>query len=88
MARVGRPRLPGLAGDFNPQLLRAIGRAAEAHRRDAEWIADVVEQTLETRVARAGGDVLELRREGWSELPDALAHESAEPEPEDEEGSD
>ena len=30
--------LPGLAGEFNPRLLRSLGELAEALRRDAEWI--------------------------------------------------
>lgn len=65
--------LPGLARDFNPQLLRAIARLAEAQRRDAEWIEDIVEQTVRAFVCSADASGLALRVDGWSELPDALA---------------
>ncbi|MGI9590006.1 MAG: tRNA lysidine(34) synthetase TilS, partial [Myxococcota bacterium] len=42
--RLRRRWLPGLAQDFNPRLLRAIGKLAEAQRRDSEWISARVEQ--------------------------------------------
>jgi len=67
--------LPGLSREFNPGLLRAIGRLAEAHRRDAEWIADMVDEATDRlSFPPADGDSgLVLRREGWRELPEALA---------------
>ncbi|HKX46261.1 MAG TPA: tRNA lysidine(34) synthetase TilS, partial [Planctomycetota bacterium] len=71
--RLRRHWLPGLARDFNPRLLRAIGRVAEAHRRDGEWISEIVEQVLEARIVRVEGDGFELHRDGWSDLPEALA---------------
>jgi tRNA(Ile)-lysidine synthase len=64
--------LPGLRDDFNPQLLRAIGDLAEAQRRDAEWIASEVDRALAERTSLAAGE-LRLARDGWSELPEALA---------------
>lgn len=67
--------LPGLSREFNPGLLRAIGRLAEAHRRDAEWIADIVDEATDRLSSPAadgrGGFV--LRKEGWRELPEGLA---------------
>jgi len=73
--RLRRHWLPGLARDFNPQLLRAIGRLAEAQRRDAEWIESLVEDVVE-RMARADdADAcsLRIRADGWRDLPEALA---------------
>lgn len=67
--------LPGLAREFNPQLLRAIGRLAEAQRRDAEWIEAIVEEAAARMVGPGGtgpGDLV-LRPDGWSDLPEALA---------------
>ena len=71
--RLRRHWLPGLASDFNPQLLRAIGRLAEAQRRDAEWIESIVEQALAQRVVADAGGGLAVRAEGWGDLPEALA---------------
>ena len=64
--------LPGLRDDFNPRLLRAIGDLAEAQRRDAEWIGSEVDRALAERISLAAGE-LQLVRDGWSELPEALA---------------
>lgn len=64
--------LPGLASDFNPGLLRALGRLAEAQRRDAEWMESLVDQEATKRLRLDGGG-LWIDPEGWGELPDALA---------------
>jgi tRNA(Ile)-lysidine synthase len=67
--------LPGLSQEFNPRLLRAIGRLAEAHRRDAEWIDEMVEAATNRLTAPSpdGRGGLELQKDGWLELPEALA---------------
>jgi len=64
--------LPGLAADFNPRLLRAIGDLAETLRRDGEWIGDLVDGQLE-QVSVAEPDGLRIRPEPWGELPEGLA---------------
>ncbi len=68
--------LPGLAEDFNEQLLMAVGNLAEAQRRDSEWIGTLVEQQALARFRSEAG-WLRTRAEGWDELPDALAHRLA-----------
>jgi len=68
--------LPGLAGDFNEQLLMAVGNLAEAQRRDSEWIGALVEREAAARfVAKDGW--LRASAEGWEELPEALARRLA-----------
>jgi tRNA(Ile)-lysidine synthase len=68
--------LPGLARDFNPQLLRAIGNLAEAQRRDSEWIEARVEQEAASRFAvREGWLVIDAK--DWAELPEALSRRLA-----------
>jgi tRNA(Ile)-lysidine synthase len=68
--------LPGLAEDFNQQLLRAVADLAEAQRRDSEWIAEVVEREAAARFELEGG-WLRARAEGWDELPEAIARRIA-----------
>jgi tRNA(Ile)-lysidine synthase len=68
--------LPGLAADFNPQLLRAIGNLAEAQRRDAEWIDELVSREADLRFCRRA-DSLGIARGGWGDLPEALARRLA-----------
>jgi tRNA(Ile)-lysidine synthase len=68
--------LPGLAADFNEQLLMAVGNLAEAQRRDSEWIAGLVEREATARFAPEDG-WLRTRGEGWDEIPDALARRLA-----------
>jgi len=68
--------LPGLAANFNPGLLRAIGNLAEAQRRDSEWIAALVEREAEARFWSEAG-WLRVRNEGWDDLPEALARRLA-----------
>jgi tRNA(Ile)-lysidine synthase len=74
--RLRRHWLPGLAGDFNPRLLRAIGGLAEAQREDAEWIATLVEREAASRFAM-DGRWLQIEAKDWSELPEALARRLA-----------
>lgn len=70
--RLRRHWLPGLREAFNPRLLRAIGDLAEAQRRDAEWIEELVEEEARRRLWPEPGG-LALAREGWSSLPEPLA---------------
>jgi tRNA(Ile)-lysidine synthase len=68
--------LPGLASEFNPRLLRALGGLAEAQRRDAEWIDAQVEREIASRFALDGRWLL-IEAKDWSELPEALARRMA-----------
>lgn len=68
--------IPGLARDFNPRLLRALGRLAEAQRRDAEWMESIVEREARERF-RVEPDAIWIAAGGWSELPEALARRLA-----------
>lgn len=78
-ARLRHEWLPGLARDFNPRLLRAIGDLAEAQRRESEWISLRVEQEASRRFARDANGVLRIAAEDWSEglMPDAIARRLA-----------
>jgi tRNA(Ile)-lysidine synthase len=68
--------LPGLARDFNPRLLRAIGALAEAQRQDSAWIAAMVEREAASRFTREGA-WLRIDAKDWSVLPEALARRLA-----------
>jgi tRNA(Ile)-lysidine synthase len=68
--------LPGLASEFNPGLLRALGRLAEAQRRDAEWMEVLVEQAARERF-RVDAETIWIDPGGWSEVPEALARRLA-----------
>ncbi len=68
--------LPGLAGDFNEQLLMAVGNLAEAQRRDSEWIGALVDREAAARFTPEDG-WLRTRAEGWDSLPEALARRLA-----------
>ncbi len=68
--------LPGLARDFNPRLLRAIGDLAEAQARDSEWIAEQVEAESRRRFA-AEGTWLWIDAKDFAALPEALARRLA-----------
>ena len=75
--RFGRGRLRSgglgeLAAAVNPSWLRAVGHLAEAQRRDAEWIEQLVEDAW-SRLFREEREGLAVAAEGWSELPEALA---------------
>ena len=71
--------IPELAAAFNPQLLRSIGRLADSQRRDAEWIAELVDSAAGRLWSRREpdetheGDILEISDGGWEHLPEALA---------------
>ena len=74
--RLRRHWLPGLAGDFNPRLLRALADLAEALRRDAEWIEAQVASEAARRFSEEGG-CLWIERKEWDALPEALARRLA-----------
>lgn len=74
--RLRRHWLPELAREFNPQLLRALANLAEAQRRDSEWIELLVSDEAKRRLTLRSGEV-ELARDGWSDLPEALARRLA-----------
>jgi tRNA(Ile)-lysidine synthase len=78
-ARLRHEWLPGLARDFNPRLLRAIGDLAEAQRRESEWIALSVEQEADRRFAREASGALRMPADVWNAdaLPDAIARRLA-----------
>jgi tRNA(Ile)-lysidine synthase len=63
--------MPRLAEEFNPKLLQALSNLAIAQRRDSEWILQQVEEEAVKRFLKFP-DGLEVQRDGWSELPDAL----------------
>ncbi len=65
--------IPALARAFNPQLVRTLGQLARSHRRDAEWIEGLVEDEFRLRFRPVDGTRLEVVKEGWGEVPDALA---------------
>jgi tRNA(Ile)-lysidine synthase len=74
--------IPELTREFNPQLLRSIGRLAESQRRDAEWIGGLVDvassKLWAQKDAGASGEstdgrYLEILDSGWENLPEALA---------------
>jgi len=64
--------LPQLARSFNPQLLRTLGRLAEAQRRDAEWIEALVAREFAQRIHCVEGRSV-IERDRWNELPEPLA---------------
>jgi tRNA(Ile)-lysidine synthase len=68
--------LPGLASEFNPGLLRALGGLAEAQRRDSEWIDAQVAREAASRFGVEGTWLL-IDAKDWTELPDALARRLA-----------
>jgi tRNA(Ile)-lysidine synthase len=79
-ARLRHEWLPGLARDFNPRLLRAIGDLAEAQRRESEWISLRVEQEASRRFAQdATSGALRIGAQGWGVdvMPDAIARRLA-----------
>jgi tRNA(Ile)-lysidine synthase len=74
--RLRRRWLPGLAREFNPRLLRAIGDLAEAQQRDSEWIAACVQRETERRLRPEAGGI-RIDAADWSALPPALARRVA-----------
>jgi len=73
--RVRQELLPRLRA-FNPRLVQRIAELAEAQGRDAEWIESAVEREAAGRL-REEPDGLWIARQGWAELPDALARRLA-----------
>jgi tRNA(Ile)-lysidine synthase len=71
--RLRRDLIPNLADALNPQLVRTLGRLAEAHRHDAEWIAGLVEDEFQLRFEIIDENRLDLIKMGWDALPEALA---------------
>jgi tRNA(Ile)-lysidine synthase len=68
--------LPGLARDFNPQLLRAVGDLAEAQCWESEWFEAEVDREAAERFL-LDGDALWIERKDWASLPVALARRLA-----------
>ncbi len=71
----GRLRASGLAAiarEMNPEWLRAVGKLAEAQRKESAWIDEQVEREAQRwlRVERGG---LALSRAGFAALPEAIA---------------
>jgi tRNA(Ile)-lysidine synthase len=67
-----RARLPGLAREFNPKLLRALAGLAEAQERENRWIDLAVAREAGDRLVEEQG-VLWIEAKDWSGLPEALA---------------
>ena len=78
-ARLRAGWIPGLARDFNPNLLRAIGDLAEAQRRESEWVGAFVELEASRRFAWNEAGQLCIEAKGWEPdaTPDALARRLA-----------
>lgn len=70
--RLRRHWIPGLSADFNPQLLRAVARLAEAQREESRWLDRLVRE-IEPDWVVAESDAVVLRLEGWGSLPGAAA---------------
>ena len=68
--------LPGLAREFNPQLLRVVADFAEAQRRDSEWIEAQVQREAQLRF-ESDGKWLRVDIKDWSRLPESLARRLA-----------
>jgi tRNA(Ile)-lysidine synthase len=64
--------LPGLATEFNPQLLRALAELAEAQGRDEAWIQTEVAREAVARLVEEG-EGLWIETKDWESLPEALA---------------
>jgi len=65
--------IPELAAEFNPKLVRAVGQLAEAHRRDAEWMAGLVAAEASRLFLQLDDETISITKQGWGELPEALA---------------
>jgi tRNA(Ile)-lysidine synthase len=67
-----RRRIPELARDFNPKLLRALADLAEAQERENAWIeAEVAREAGDRLVGEQGALWIEIK--DWNALPEALA---------------
>ncbi|MCH2170965.1 tRNA lysidine(34) synthetase TilS [Myxococcota bacterium] len=64
--------LPGLAADFNPALVRALCRLADAQRADSEWLGEALAGEIRHRLERRG-NWLYIAGEDWEGLPRAMA---------------
>lgn len=73
-----RPLLRQLGAEHNPRWLEAVGRLAEAQRRDAEWIEARVRREAQRYFEdeEEGGGV-RVAGKGWGELPEPLARRLA-----------
>lgn len=71
-----RARIPDLAREFNPGLLRALADLADAQRRDTEWIEARVEQEVAARFS-AVREALVIDAKDWAALPEPLARRVA-----------
>jgi len=74
--RLRRHWIPGLAREFNPRLLRAIGDLAEAQRKETEWISALVDREAAWRISRDGA-WLRIDARDWASLPEALGRRLA-----------
>ena len=71
--RIRHDWLPALAKSLNPQLARTLGQLAESHRRDAEWIAGLVDVEFRARFEIESENRIKIAKAGWEEVPEALA---------------
>jgi tRNA(Ile)-lysidine synthase len=67
-----RGRLPELARDFNPKLLRALVDLAEAQERENAWIQAEVAREAGVRLVEEQ-EALWIEARDWSALPEAIA---------------
>jgi len=65
--------LPGLIREFNPQLLRAVARMAEAQKEDAEWMDSLVSAAWKEQIVETASQEWLVLRRGWAGMPRALA---------------
>ena len=68
--------IPGLRDEFNPQLLRAVGRLADAMQQEESWIREVTSEVSERMTGpwtESDQKGLVWVKEGWEELPTGLA---------------
>ena len=68
--------IPGLRDEFNPQLLRAVGRLADAMQQEETWIREVTSEASKRMTSPwTGSDQTGLvwLEKGWEELPTGLA---------------
>lgn len=65
--------IPVLEKHINPRLNRALGRVAEAHERDARWIAGLVDEAFKAKVSVGPDGGFDIEKRGWADVPEALA---------------
>ena len=71
--RLRTGNLADLAREMNPEWLRAIGKMAEAQRKESAWIDEQVEREARRALHLEHGS-LSLSRSGFAALPEALAY--------------